>query len=93
MKLHCTENLQSCEARTHAINTAVCPANHLAVTTAINYNDNYYDDHNNNNNNNNNDDNNNNNNNNNNYDNNNNDNFLVFDHERVRSASDGKFLG
>ena len=34
MTLHCTENLQSgvtCEVQTRAVNTAVCPANHLAV--------------------------------------------------------------
>ena len=29
--LHCTENLHSCEARTRAVDTAVCPANHLAI--------------------------------------------------------------
>ena len=34
MTLHCTENLQSSEARTRAGNTAVCPANHLAITAA-----------------------------------------------------------
>ena len=32
MALHCTEKLQSGEARTLAVNTAVCPANHLAIT-------------------------------------------------------------
>ena len=34
MTLHCTENQQSGEARTRAVNTAVCPANHFAITAA-----------------------------------------------------------
>ena len=32
MTLHCTENLHSCGARTRAVNTAVCPADHLTFT-------------------------------------------------------------
>ena len=38
MTLHCTENLQSgvtSEVRTQAVNTAVCSANHLAITAVI----------------------------------------------------------
>ena len=35
MTLHCTENLHSCGARTRAVSTAVCPANHLAITVVI----------------------------------------------------------
>ena len=37
MALHCTENLQSgvtSAVRTRAVNTEVCPANHLANTAA-----------------------------------------------------------
>ena len=34
MTLHCTENLHSCGARIRAVNTAVCPANHSAITAA-----------------------------------------------------------
>ena len=32
MTLHYTENLQSSGARTRAVHTVVCPANHLAIT-------------------------------------------------------------
>ena len=35
MTLHCTENLHSCGARAIADNTAVCPANHLAITAVM----------------------------------------------------------
>ena len=35
MTLHCTENLHSCMARTGAVNTALCPANHLAITAGM----------------------------------------------------------
>ena len=35
MTLYCTENLHSCGARTRAVNTAVSPANHLAITAVI----------------------------------------------------------
>ena len=44
MTFHCTENLQSgviSEVRTRAVNTAVCPANHLdhhyALSCRLNY--------------------------------------------------------
>ena len=35
MTSHCTENLHSCGTRTRAVSTAVCPANHLAITAVI----------------------------------------------------------
>ena len=42
MTLLCTENLQSSGARTRAVNTAVCPANHLAITASSLYYHNYH---------------------------------------------------